>query len=104
MEMVVLILLIVLIGIRSIECFLFIKKVSRVCQDYDMKHIETNELLLLEMLERKDYYTTSNWSAFNFLYLKGPNPLYMFFSFKPLTIKAQYTKKVVEKLMKYEIN
>jgi len=104
MEMITSILLVMLVAIRIIECYLFVRKVSKTCRAYDMKHIETNELLLLEMLESKDYYTTSNWSAYNFLYLKGPNPLSLFFSLKPITIEAQYNKEVVEKLNKYEIN
>ena len=96
--------LLVLIVIRITECYLFIKEVSKVCYAYDMKHIETNELLLLEMLARKDYYKTSDWSAYNFLYLNGPNPLSLFFSLKSITIETQYNKEVVEKLNKYEIN
>ena len=99
-----LILLLTLVTVRIIECYLFIKKVSKACNNYDWKHVETNELLLLEMLEKDDYYTTSDWSAYNFLYLKGPNPLTMFFSLKPITIEAQYDKLVVEKLNKYEIS
>lgn len=104
MNTVALILLITLVTIRIIECYVFVKRVSRVCSKYDWKHVETNDLLLLEMMERDDYYTTSEWSAYNFLYLKGPNPLSMFFSLKPITIEAQYDKEVVEKLNKYEIN
>ena len=104
MDMIVLILLATLIAIRFRECYLFIKKVSKVCKEYDWKHLETNELLLLEVLEKEDYYTTSDWSAYNFLYLKGPSPLRIFFSFKPITIEAQYNKEVVKKLNKYEIN
>jgi len=104
MGIITFILLVILIIIRVIECYLFMKKVSKACRAYDMKHIENNELLLLEMLEREDYYITSDWSAYNFLYLKGPNPLCLFFSVKPITIEAQYNKKVVEKLNTYEIN
>ena len=103
MNTIALILLVTLVAIRIIECYVFVKKVSKTCESYDWKHVETNELLLLEMLEKEDYYTTSEWSAYNFLYLKGPNPLSLFFSLKPITIEAQYDKKVLKKLNQYEI-
>lgn len=102
--MIALILLVALVTIRITECYLFVKKVSKVCNEYDWKHVETNELLLLEMLGDENYYTTSEWSAYNFLYMKGPNPLTLFFSLKPITIEAQYNKEAIEKLNKYEIN
>ena len=56
------------------------------------------------MLGNEDYYETCEWSAYNFLYLNGPNPLMVFFSFKAITIEAQYDKKIVERLYRYENN
>jgi hypothetical protein len=55
------------------------------------------------MKNRKGYYMTNDWSAYNFLYLKGPNPISMFLSFKKLTIENQYNKKIVDRLKEYEI-
>jgi hypothetical protein len=101
MNMVILVSLLLLF-IRLVECYIFIKKVNKVCGEYDWKHVDANAELLLEILE-KDYFLTNKWSAYNFLYLKGPNLLSIFFSFKPITIEAQYDNKAVEKLKIYEI-
>jgi hypothetical protein len=58
-------------------------------------------MLVLEII-KKDYYLTQTWSAYNFLYLKGPSPLSMFFSFKGLSLEKQYDKEVVKKINEYE--
>ena len=89
---------------RYIEFTIFMKKVSKVCNKYDWKYINENPLCLLEKMENEDsYYLTSEWSAYNFLFLKGPSPKQMFLSFKKLTIENQYNKEAVDKLKKYEI-
>lgn len=90
------------IVIRLIECYLFIKKVNRVCGQYDWKYVETHEEKLLEMLE-KDYFVEGEWSAYNFLYLKGPNPLTLFFSLNYLRLENQYNNDALDKLRTYEI-
>ena len=96
-------LIIGLISVRAIECYLFIKRVSKACNKYDWKYVnDGNDLLLLEII-KEDYYVTSEWSAYNFVYLKGPSALSMFFSMKPITIKDQYNKEVINKLNKYEV-
>ena len=80
------------------------KKVSKMCNKYDWKYINENpESLIDKMKNENGYYLTSEWSAYNFLYLKGPSPKEMFLSFKRLTIENQYNKEVVDKLKKYEI-
>jgi len=96
-----LILIALMIGTRVTECYLFVKKVSKVCKTYDWNYVETHENLVLDMF-KEDYYVTKEWSAYNFMFLKGPNPLSMFFSLKPVTIEAQYDNKVIEKLEQYE--
>jgi hypothetical protein len=53
--------------------------------------------------DRKTYYLTNEWSAYNFLYLKGPSPKSMFLSFKRLTIESQYNKEVIDRLKEYEV-
>ena len=45
----------------------------------------------------------SKWSAFRFLFMEGPSVSSMFFSLKPLTIKRQYDKRVVDKLNEYAL-
>jgi hypothetical protein len=96
-------LIMVLIGVRVLQVYLFIKKVSKVCADYDWKHIDHNTDLLLEWMKGDDFYMSREWSAYNFMFMKGPNPLLMFFSLKPLTIRGQYTIEIVERLGKYNI-
>ena len=87
--------------IRLIEVYFFIKRISKVCHQYDWKHVNQNDMLVLEII-KKDYYLTNSWSAYNFLYLKGPSPLSMFFSLKKLTIEKQYSEEIVKKINKYE--
>jgi len=90
--------------VRYIEFSIFMKKVSKICNKYDWKYINENpECLIDKMKNENGYYLTSEWSAYNFLFLKGPSPKEMFLSFKPLTIEKQYNKVAVDKLKKYEI-
>ncbi len=100
--MVVIFLILILFAVRGVETYLFIKKVSKLCYQYDWKHVNNNDMLLLDMQE-KDYYLNCNWSAYNFMFLKGPSPLNMFFSIRPLSVETQYNNDVVNKLKKYEI-
>jgi hypothetical protein len=90
--------------VRYIEFSIFMKKVSKICNKYDWKHINKNPLCLLDKMKNENgYYLTSEWSAYNFLFLKGPSPKDMFFSFKSLTIENQYDKESIERLKEYEI-
>jgi hypothetical protein len=97
-------LVLVILVTRIIEFILFMKKVSKTCHKYDWKYVNKHPMCLLDMMKnRKGYYMTNDWSAYNFLYLKGPNPKSMFLSFKKLTIENQYNKKIVDRLKEYEI-
>ena len=87
---------------RGIELYFFLKRVSRKCYKYDWKHVDHNGHLLVEMLTDEDYTKTREWSAYNFLFFKGPSPLEMFFSFKSLNIETQYNQEAVKKLRQYE--
>jgi len=96
-------LVLVIFVTRIIEFIFFMKKVSKTCHKYDWKYVNKNPMCLLDIMKnRKTYYLTSEWSAYNFLYLKGPNPKIMFLSFKRLTIESQYNKEVVDRLKEYE--
>lgn len=89
---------------RGIEFYFFMKKVSKTCHAYDFKLVTKNPKYLIDVLkDKKSYYVNSEWSAYNFMYLKGPSPKKMFFSFKPLTIESQYNKYAVNRLKEYEI-
>ena len=89
--------------VRGIHLYFFLKKVSKVCNDYDWRHADKYGFPAVEMLEDKHYYVTSQWSAYHFLFMNGPNPLLMFFSLKPLTIEGQYDKIYVDRLREYEV-
>lgn len=100
--MVTIALIILLILIRIVEFYLFMKKVSNVCYRYDWKHVNKNEMLLFEIMEH-NYHLKRDWSAYNFLFMKGPSPLSMFLSLKPLTLRHQYNEEVINRIKKYEI-
>jgi hypothetical protein len=90
--------------VRYFEVKLFLRKVSKLCNKYDWKYINVHpECLLDKMKDENGYYLTSEWSAYNFLFLKGPSPKQMYLSFKPLTLENVYNKEVLEKIQKYEI-
>ncbi len=98
------ILILVLIIVRGLHVYFFYKRVSKVCNVYDWKYIDEYGDPLLDVLaDENRYYVKAEWSAYNFLFLKGPSPLSVFFSLKPLTIESQYSCEAVEKLNKYEI-
>jgi hypothetical protein len=89
---------------RIIEFYLFMKKLNKICHKYDWKYVNKNPMGLVAIIkDRKTYYLTSEWSAYNFLYLKGPSPKNMFLSFKRLTIESQYNKEVIDRLKEYEV-
>lgn len=61
-------------------------------------------MCLLDKMKNEDgYFLTSEWSAYNFLFLKGPSPKKMYLSFKPLTLETVYNKEAIDKLKEYEI-
>ncbi len=101
--MIAIYLIILLVAVRAIETRLFLKRVSKACYKYDWKVINENPELLLIKMANKDYHLTHGWSAYNFLFLKGPSPLSMFLSFKSMTIENQYNNEVVDRLKQYEI-
>jgi hypothetical protein len=97
-------LILVALVTRIIEFVLFMKKLSKICHKYDWKYVNKHPMCLLDMIkDRKNYYLTSEWSAYNFLFLKGQSPKSMFLSFKKLTIESQYNKELVDRLKEYEI-
>ena len=87
--------------VRYIEFSIFMKKVSKICNKYDWKYINENpECLIDKMKDENGYYLTSEWSAYNFLFLKGPSPKQMYLSFKHLTLENVYDKEAIDKLKK----
>jgi hypothetical protein len=85
--------------IRAVKFRKFLKSITKVCHIYDWKCVDENGDLLLEIIE-DEYWKEAEWSAYNFLYLKGPSPFKMFFSFKALELKSFYEEKIIEKVKK----
>jgi hypothetical protein len=97
-------LILVTLVTRIIEFIFFMKKLSKVCHKYDWKYTNKHPMCLLDMMKnRKGYYLTNEWSAYNFLFLKGPSPMSMFLSFKKLSLEGQYNKSSVDRLKEYEV-
>ena len=96
------ILITILLVIRGFELNYFLKRVSRVCERYDWKYIDEFGHPLVDVLkDENNYFVKCEWSAYNFLFMKGPNPLLMYFSLKPLRIEEQYNETAIKKLEKY---
>jgi len=85
--------------IRAFKLRKFLKNITKVCHIYDWKHVDENGELLLEII-KDDYWLESKWSAYNFMYLNGPSPIRIFFSFKALELKNFYNKEIIEKVKK----
>jgi hypothetical protein len=85
-------------GIRLFQLLKFISNISKVCHIYDWKCVDEDpETRLLEILE-EGYYEKCEWSAYNFMFLKGPSPLTMYFSFKPLGLEYFYEDDIINKV------
>lgn len=92
------ILILVIFFIRLLQLFKFIGNISKVCYIYDWKCVDEDpEVKFLEILE-EGYYEKCEWSAYNFMFLKGPSPIFMYFSFKPLGLESFYDKEIINKV------
>jgi hypothetical protein len=96
----------VAIATRVFQLYMFLKLVSKLCHIYDRnylnEHGDTNVRLVLDYMT-ENYHLTAEWSAYKWMFFKGPNPFLMFFSFKPLTIEGQYGKTTVDRLTEYNV-
>ena len=100
------VLAIVAIVTRIVQVYKFLKLVSKLCRIYDRnyvdKHSDGNIQLIWDLME-KDYHLKSQWSAYQWVFFKGPNPWLMPFSLKPLTIEGQYGESTVRKFIEYYV-
>lgn len=97
-------LIILILAIRGLELYLFIRRVMKLCHKYDWKYIDKYGHPLVDVMNDPDgYFLKAKWSAYNFLFMGGPHPFRMFFSIKPLRLETQYNKEAIEKLKEYEI-
>tara|TARA_B100001063_G_C16705390_1_gene524912 strand:- start:892 stop:1209 length:318 start_codon:yes stop_codon:yes gene_type:complete len=90
-------LIVLSLGLRAVKFRKFMKNITKVCHIYDWKHVDDNGELLLEIIE-ENYWLTAKWSAYNFMYLRGPSPWRIFFSFKKLTLDNFYDQQVIEQV------
>ena len=99
-------LVILILSIRAFQVYTFIRKVSKFCHIYDRNYVnehgDENIQVILDFTQ-ENYHLTTQWSAYNWIFLKGPNPILIFFSTEPLTIEYQYGKNVVDELEKYYV-
>lgn len=100
------ILSIVVISTRTIQVYKFFKLVSKLCHIYDRnylnEHGDTNIRIVLDYMT-ENYHLTAEWSAYNWMFFKGPHPLSIFFSFKSLTVEEQYGKEAMDRLARYTV-
>lgn len=91
---------------RVMEVKEFLAKTSKICHDYDWQFAQyeglKNNDYVMEITFNRNYHLENDWSAYQFMIMNGPSPIKMFFSFKPLTIEAQYNNNVIDRLRKYE--
>ena len=98
MEIISILLLSIPFIYRIFQLRKFLKNISRVCHMYDWKCVDENpEEYLLEIVH-EEYYVKNEWSAYNFLFLKGPSPFQMYFSFKPFKLDNFYKKNDIEQI------
>jgi hypothetical protein len=83
--------------IRFIQMKKFLKNISTICYMYDWKIVDEEPEKLLEIL-KENYYIEAEWSAYNFLFLKGPSPFSIFFSFQVLDIYNFYERSIVDRV------
>jgi len=83
--------------VRMAKFIKFMHNITKVCHIYDWKCVDENGNLLPEIMV-PEYFLEAEWSAYNFLYLKGPSPWRIFFSFKALELKNFYDAEIVEKI------
>jgi hypothetical protein len=83
---------------RFILVYFFIKKISKLCFSYDRRFVKKNNEYFAAIIKDKYYFKKYSWSAYNFLFLRGPSFIQMVFSIKPLTLESQYDKESVNKL------
>jgi hypothetical protein len=85
-------------GIRLFQLLKFIKNISIVCHIYDWKCVDEDPESKLFEIAEEDYFLKSEWSAYNFMFLKGPSPIKMYFSFKPFGLEYFYDNEIINKI------
>jgi len=104
--LIVLSLIVLVLLFRTVQVYKFLRLVSKLCNIYDRnymnEHSDENIQLVLDFM-KKDYHLTAEWSAYQWVFFKGPNPYLMVFLFRPLTIEGQYGESTVRKFIDYYV-
>ena len=104
--LIVLSLIVLVLLFRTVQVYKFLKLVSKLCNIYDRNYInehgDINISIVLEYI-KENYHLTAEWSAYKWMFFKGPSPYSMFFSFEILDIEGQFGKKAVDKLAEYHV-
>jgi len=104
--LIILSLIVLILLLRIAQVYLFIYQVSKLCHIYDRNYINENgdqDISIILDYIKKDYHLNAKWSAYDWMFFKGPNPCLMVFSLKPFTIEKQYGIKIVNKLIEYKV-
>jgi hypothetical protein len=110
--LILIILFVILLVLRTVEFYLFYKKIAKTIVDYDWKVIddifEDDFTKLFDIISKNDVSWEVNdlderpdWSGVTLF--KSPKPLKVFFTLKRLTIKNIYPPETIEKLKQYNI-
>ena len=83
--------------VRIIQFKRFKKDLSILCHMYDWEVLEKDPEKFIDILLEGNY-SKAEWSAYNFLLLKGPTPWKIFISFKEFDIYNFYNKELVDKV------
>lgn len=90
--------LLLILSIRIIRWYSFIRRISKACYLYDKEYTYKNNDAMIEKLTTYKYYKNCEWSAYKRLFFNGPNPLGYLFSFEKLDIYNIYNKDVVDSI------
>jgi hypothetical protein len=77
------------------------KNISKLCERYDKKYIfEKNRMpeLIAKLREPDSYFIHNEWSAYHFLFLKGPSPYDILFSLKSYRLENFYHPSALDRL------
>lgn len=80
---------------RFVETRKFIRSVTNLCNHYDMMMLAEDPERIRDILEDRP----KEWSAFVFLLAKGPSPIFIYFSFKPLCMQSFYPEYELSKFI-----
>ena len=104
--LIILSLLVLVFLFKTVQVYKFLKLISRFCYIYDRNYINEHgdeDISIILDYTKEKYHLTAEWSAYNWMFFKGPNPYMMVFLLKPLTVEIQYGKEVMSKLRKYYV-